>query len=113
VLRSCCSLEAFRRTHLADMDANQIASFLILQPSYPRSLRFCVERLHSAIAGVRISNNVHTPSAPERIVGRLGASLEYAGIDEIMAEGLSTYLQNLQNTANEASTALQKAYFLY
>jgi uncharacterized alpha-E superfamily protein len=113
VLRSCCSLEAYRRMHMADMEANQIASFLILQQDYPRSLRFCVERLHSAIAGVRISNGVHTPSAPERIIGRLGARLEYAGIEEILAEGLTPYLRGIETTANDASMALQKAYFLY
>ena len=32
VLRSCCSLESYRRLHLADLDATRIAQFLIFTP---------------------------------------------------------------------------------
>lgn len=113
VLRSCCSLEAYRRLHTADLDASRIAAFLILSNDFPRSIRFCVQRLHAAIAGVRSSNGAHIPSQPERIIGRLGAQLEYAALDEIFAEGLATYLAKIQSAANDASVALQKAYFLY
>ncbi len=113
VLRSCCSLESYRRIHMADLDAERIAGFLILQQDYPRSIRFCVEQLHHATAGVRISNGQHTPSPPERIFGRLGAQLEYASIDEIYSDGLSSYLSQIEQVANEGSIALQKSYFLY
>jgi uncharacterized alpha-E superfamily protein len=113
VLRSCCSLEAYRRMHMADLDAMRIAQFLILQTDFPRSIRFCVDQLHHAIAGVRISNGQHTPSAPERVIGRLGAQLEYASIEEVVAEGLPAYLNKIQSVANEGSVALQKTYFLY
>ena len=67
------SLEAYRRMHMADLDATRIAQFLILQREFPRSIRFCVDQLHAAITGVRVSNGQHSPSPPERIVGRLGA----------------------------------------
>ena len=36
VLRSCCSLETYRRLHLADLDADTVAQFLILQRDFPR-----------------------------------------------------------------------------
>ncbi len=113
VLRSCCSLEAYRRQHMADLDASRIAEFLILQSDFPRSIRFCVEQLHQAIAGVRISNGHHVPSQPERIIGRLGAQLEYASAEEILDEGLTSYLAKIEKITNEGSVALQKAYFLY
>lgn len=113
VLRSCCSLESYRRQHLADLEGQRIAEYLILQKDYPRSIRFCVEQLHRATAGVRISNGQHVPSAPERIFGRLEAQLEYASIDEILAEGLNPYLARIEQAANDGSVALQKSYFLY
>jgi uncharacterized alpha-E superfamily protein len=113
VLRSCCSLEAYRRQHMAELDATAIATFLILQRDFPRSLQFCVEQLHAAIAGVRISNGQYTPSPPERIIGRLEAHLEYASVEEIFAEGLTSYLQKIERVANEGSVALQTSYFLY
>jgi uncharacterized alpha-E superfamily protein len=113
VLRSCCSLESYRRMHTAELDATRIAEFLVLQKDYPRSIRFCLDELHKAIAGVRITNGQHTPSAPERIIGRLGAELEYAAVEDILADGLTNYLAHIEKIANEGSIALQKAYFLY
>src|SRR5947208_14122399 len=50
VLRSCCSIEAFRRNYVGDMDPLRVASFLILQRSFPRSIRYCVEQAHAAIS---------------------------------------------------------------
>lgn len=113
VLRSCCSLEAYRRAHMADLDPMQVASFLIMQTDYPRSIRYAVESACDAIQAVRVSNGVHTPSAPERILGRLGAQLEYADLGEILAEGLPSYLNKITAAAADASLAVQKAYFLY
>lgn len=113
VLRSCCSLESYRRLHLADLDATRIAQFLILQADYPRSIRFCVEQARQAIEGVRLSNGQRTPSVPERILGRLGSQLEYTDMTEILAEGLTAFLKRIEDTANEAGMKLQQTYFLY
>ena len=113
VLRSCCSLETYRRLHLADLDADTVAQFLILQSDFPRSIRFCVDHARYALELIRISNGSRTPSAPERILGRLSSLLEYTDINEVLAGGLSPFLQQIQNTVAEASLSLQKTYFLY
>ncbi len=113
VLRSCCSLESYRRLHLADLDATRIAQFLILQADYPRSIRFCLEQARQAIEQMRISNGQRSPSLPERILGRLGSQLEYADMSEILAEGLTPFLKRIEDGANEASVQLQRSYFLY
>jgi uncharacterized alpha-E superfamily protein len=44
VLRSCSSLEYYRRQHVADMDPIKVASFLLLEPGFPRSVRFAVQK---------------------------------------------------------------------
>lgn len=113
VLRSACSLEAYRRINSADLDATRVAQFLLFQRDYPRSVRFCVDQARDAITGIRVSNGSRTPSVPERILGRLSSQLEYADINEVLEQGLSVYLGKIQETVNEASIALQKAYFLY
>ncbi|MGN6725499.1 MAG: alpha-E domain-containing protein [Tepidisphaeraceae bacterium] len=113
VLRSACSLEAYRRLHLADLDARRIAQFLILQTDYPRSIRFSVDNARDALERIRVSNGVRSPSAPERILGRLSSQLEYTDIAEVLAQGLGAFLQQIQTTVNEASLAIQKTYFLY
>jgi uncharacterized alpha-E superfamily protein len=113
VLRSCCSIEHYRRQHMGDMDPLKVASFLILQQNFPRSIRYCVHEAHSAIAAIRQEVSPLSIDPAERILGRLDAQLEYGELAEIMHEGLPAYLNRIQNDLAEAALAVQKAYFLH
>jgi len=112
VLRSCCSLEAYRRQHVGDMDPLRVASFLILERTYPRSLRHAVGMAHAAIAEIRSEVNPLAIDHAERILGRLDAQLEYAEMSEILTDGLPAYLQKIRNQIAETAMAVQKSYFL-
>ena len=113
VLRCCCSLEAYRRQHVGDMDPLRVASFLILERHYPRSIRFAVAMAHQAIAAIRSEVNPLAIDPAERILGRLDAQLEYAEISEILTDGLPAYLQRIRGQIAETAMAVQKTYFLH
>lgn len=113
VLRSCCSIEAYRKAYVGDMDPLRVASFLILRRDYPRSIRYGVSKAHDSIAAIRRDVNPGAIDPAERILGRLDAQLEYAEMTEILLEGLPVYLQRLQNAVNDAAIEVQKAYFLH
>jgi uncharacterized alpha-E superfamily protein len=113
VLRSCCSIEAYRRNYLGDMDPTRVAGFLILERDFPRTIRFSVAMARRAIADIRAGINPMGIDHAERIIGRLEAQLEYAEVGEIFAEGLPQYLQRIENSIAEAALAVQKAYFLH
>jgi uncharacterized alpha-E superfamily protein len=113
VLRSCCSIEAYRRLHLGDMDPMKVASFLLLDRSFPRSVRFSVHTAYQSINQIRTGINPMGVDAAERVLGRLDAQLEYAELAEILAMGIPAYLDGIQNAIAEAALAMQKAYFLH
>jgi uncharacterized alpha-E superfamily protein len=113
VLRSCCSIEAYRRNHAGDMDPLRVVSFLLLERNFPRSVRYGVAMAQQAIAAIRTEVNPLTIDPAERILGRLSAQLEYAEPSEIAAEGVPGYMQKMQAQIAEAALAVQKAYFLY
>jgi uncharacterized alpha-E superfamily protein len=113
VLRSCCALESYRRKHVGDMDPLRVASFLILERQFPRSVRFAVGQAHRAIGAIRADVNPLAIDVAERILGRLDAQLEYGELSEILSEGIPAYLQKIQTGIAEAAMALQKAYFLH
>ena len=113
VLRSCSALESYRRKHVGDMDPLRVASFLILEREFPRSVRFCVGKAHGAIRCIRSDVNPLSIDVAERVLGRLDAQLEYGEIAEILADGIPSYLQRIQAAVVEAALALQKAYFLH
>ena len=113
VLRCCCSLEAYRRHYLGDMDPLRVASFLILERNYPRSIRYSVAMAHEAIASIRAEVSPLAIDPAERILGRLDAQLEYAEMSEVLTDGLPAYLQRIRAQISETALAVQKAYFLH
>jgi uncharacterized alpha-E superfamily protein len=113
VLRCCCSLEAYRRQYVGDMDPLRVASFLILERSFPRSIRYSVGKAQEAIAAVRAEVNPLAIDPAERVLGRLDAQLEYAEMSEILSDGLPAYLQKIREQIAETALAIQKTYFLH
>jgi uncharacterized alpha-E superfamily protein len=112
VLRSCCSIEAYRRHNLGDMDPSLLTGFLILERNFPRSIRFGVSNALAAMTAIRTSTRGGQIDPAERILGRLDAQLEYAEMGEILLEGIPAYLQKLQTMASEAAGAVARSYFM-
>jgi uncharacterized alpha-E superfamily protein len=113
VLRSCCSIEAYRRNDVGDMDPLRVATFLILEPDFPRSIRFAVKHAHDAIAAIRAELDPRGIDPAERTLGRLMAQLDYAERTEITRSGVPQYLHKIQADVIDAALAIQKTYFLH
>jgi uncharacterized alpha-E superfamily protein len=113
VLRSCCSIEAYRRSYIGDMDPVRVAAFLLLEGDFPRSVRFAVIQAHAAIAAIRAEVNPRGIDAAERALGRLKIQLEYAEPAEIIKPGVAQYCDKIQTDVAEAALAIQKTYFLH
>ncbi|HEY9677145.1 MAG TPA: alpha-E domain-containing protein [Drouetiella sp.] len=113
VLRSCCSIEAYQRKYIGDLDPLNLAAFLLLDAESPRNVRYSIRAAKEAIAG--IAGSVHTTDtdACERILGRLAARLEYAEISELAGDRLKPFISKLQASISEASNAIENAYFLH
>ena len=113
VLRSCCSIEAYRRNYyMGEMEPFRVAGFLVLERNFPRSVRFAVSAAAVAMAGIRSQTRGSTIDPAERILGRLDAQLEYSQLDEIAAEGLGNFMQRIQTAISDAALAVQQSYFL-
>ncbi len=110
VLRSCSAWDAYKAAYGAEVRPAWVAEMLLFSDEFPRSVRFCVEKLDDAlrrISGVaprRFSNHA------EKLSGRLLAELEYGLIDEVLAFGLHEYLDELQVKFNDIGDALFHAY---
>ena len=112
VLRACGSLEAYRRMHLADFDPTQVAAFILFEPAFPRALRFSVQ--HALAAAQRIAELTNPPAAhaPDRILGRLNADLEFTDASALRGPGLTDFLLSVRRSVAQAHLAIQKTYFL-
>lgn len=112
-LRTCASIEAYRRHYIGDMDPTRVAAFMILEGNFPRSIRFCVSHAHEMIARVRSETNPRSIETAERVLGQLKTQLDYAQVEEIVAVGIPGYLQKIQDAVAEAARAVQSGYFLH
>jgi len=112
VLRMCCSIEAYRRQFLGDLDPAKIASFLILEDSFPRSIRYNVEAALESICHIRKVTSPNSLDPAEKILGKLAARLEYAEPADILQGGVRPYLAEIRTEALQASAIVQQTYFL-
>ena len=112
LLKSCTAFEAYCKKYTAEIRPMRVAEFLLLSPDFPHSVRFSVERIHSALQAVGELTD-RKASASMRLAGRLRASLSFTQIEEIMAEGLDNYLANIRTLCAQAHTAIHQIYFDY
>lgn len=113
VLRSCGSVEAYRRVHLGEIDLGRVAQFLVLQNDFPKSIRYCVRSALEAISAIRAAVRPRSVDPTERILGRLDAQLEYADPSELHTEALPAYLDRILENIAEAALAVQRSFFMH
>jgi uncharacterized alpha-E superfamily protein len=112
LLRDCVAFEAYCKVHTADIRPLRVADFLLLNPEFPHSIRFSVDRINAAlhIIGDLSERRAKTPT---RIAGRLRAQLSFSQIEEIMANGAHAYLENVRSECLQIHAAIHQIYFDY
>ncbi|HEV8246229.1 MAG TPA: alpha-E domain-containing protein [Polyangiaceae bacterium] len=111
LLRSCSALEAYRALHPTRVSPRRVLEFLVLDRQFPRTVRFSVDRA----AGVArdITGLAQRGGDVERRFGRLAAQLDYADLDELVARGAESYLDEVLLAIGDASMAVQRNFFLH
>lgn len=112
LLKSCAAFEAYCKTYTAEMRPLRVAEFLLLNPEFPHSVRFSVDMVHASLA--RIGEMTERKAEqPERLAGRLQATLNFSQIDEILASGARAYVDSVCWQCAQAHSAIQQVYFDY
>lgn len=113
LLKSCTSFEAYCQTYTADLRPERIAEFLLLNPELPRSVRFAVDTIHSSLEALAKLSGARKTGRSQRLAGKLRATLDYAQVDEIIADDIHSFLQNIHRQCSLIHTAVQQQYIAY
>lgn len=113
VLRSCSGMEAYLKIKKGDVTPWGVAEFLICHDEFPRSIRFCVDRLDSVLHEIAAAGEGQFRNEPERLSGLLRSQLDYATIDDIFRHGLHEYLDAVQVRLIELDLAFLRTYCTY
>lgn len=112
LLASCAAFEAYCKVYTADLKAERVAEFLLLNSEFPYSVRYSAERMHDALQAI-MENSSGKAAHIERIGGGLRASLAYVQVEEIMAQGLHRYLNGVIEQCRSLHAALHQVYIDY
>ena len=113
LLQSCTAFEAYCKTYTADLRADRIAEFLVLNPLFPHSIRFSADALRQSLAKIGNDLPSRRSARVDRIAGRMESTLAFGQIDEIMTAGLHAYLDSTRRQVNQVSAALYQTFISY
>jgi len=110
VLKCCSAFEAYRKQHTGEVAPWSVAEFVILHDSFPRSIRYCVDELDSALHRISGCERAHFSNEAERLSGKLGSDFNFTTISDIFQTGLHQYLDRTQGRLIEIGAAMRKEY---
>src|SRR5678815_5230545 len=113
LLRSCSALEGYCRRYTADVRPERVTEFLLLDDECPRSIRFAATRLEAALRAMARYSGRPGASRPERLSGRLRASLDYGQVDEILSDDPHAYLTGVSRQCAQIHSSVYQSYISY
>jgi uncharacterized alpha-E superfamily protein len=108
VLKSASGLEAFRRAHPGALTIENVLAFLLLAPTFPRSILYSLTAAEAQLAQLLPTERL---SRPQRVIGRLRSDLEFADINELMAGEASEFLGRVLNDIRWAAELIGVQFF--
>jgi uncharacterized alpha-E superfamily protein len=105
VLRSCRAYEAYQRLYVGRVEAEHVVDFLLLHPTFPRSVRFSLEAAAQALAAVAGGS-----ASASRLLGRALADLKFVDLEELRDEELHAFLSGVLERCVAISRAVQEHY---
>lgn len=111
ILRSCGAIGAFRSAARA-FTPEKIVGFLVFSVDFPRSLRYCVDRIDNSLHRISSSPRGSYTNAAERLCGALLARLSFGAPIEVFADGPHAYLDDVQTQLNAIGDQIFQNYVL-
>jgi hypothetical protein len=94
------------------IEPKAVASFLLLDPNFPRSVRYCLGRIQETL---RIVSGRSLPGAPDALECLSGLTLarwSYTSIDDLISGGLHEAIDDLQSDLNSLHNLIEERYFV-
>ena len=111
ILKSVTAWEAYCKVYNPALEPVQLVEFLLYNPEFPRSLRFCVDSIVQSLHSLATATGRSRNSRLYRIAGRLQSTLSYDEIEDIYE--LHGYLWNIQQQIFQIHDTLYSTYITY
>jgi uncharacterized alpha-E superfamily protein len=112
LLRCAGAYQMFRQSRQQMIEPKAVASFLLLDPNFPRSVRYCLGRIQETLRIVSGRSLPGPPDALECLSGLTLARWSYTSIDDLISGGLHEAIDDLQSDLNSLHNLIEERYFV-
>ena len=110
VLKSVSGFEMYRK-RFGRIAPKRVAEFLLLDPEFPRSVRYCVKNAADALSAITGTPRGSFRNAAEQMLGQLNGELDFTGAGEIIKSGLHEFLDETQTKLNTIDDSIFQTFF--
>lgn len=111
LLRAAAGYHAFRRVHQRGLSPANVAGFLLLNDSFPRSVNLCVRQVDDLLHGLRGGFGLRGGTAALERLDEMRAVLHHRGIADIIGDGLHEFLDQVQGALIRVSEDIARDFF--
>ncbi len=113
LLRSCTAFEAYCQFYTADVAADRIIEFLLLNEQFPHAIRYSIDSVLHAIQEIQESSSRRANDELKATIGRLHAMLRYATVKEILSGGAGPFLHTIRRECMRIHELIYRHYINY
>lgn len=113
LLRCCTAFEAYCQVYTADLSADRILEFLLLNRDFPHAIRYSVDGIMSAVESIQRTGGRRPPEELTAGIGRLHAMLGYTTIGEILAGDPAMFLHTIREQCMRIHELVYRYYVQY
>lgn len=110
LLKSASALEMYCKQH-GRIAPNPVAEFLILNPNFPRAIRYCLTKAEDSLHAIAGSESDRHSNLAEKRLGRLRSEMDYIDMAEILSGGLHEFFDSFQFKLNRTGDAIYETFF--
>jgi uncharacterized alpha-E superfamily protein len=114
VLRSASALEAYRRVYGNLIAVDRVVEFLLFDPGFTRSARFCLDRLEAALERIRVAASELPSLEPGPSPSdQLASALRDGRVDQVLSSGLHEFLMEVQDHCAAIGSMIADRYLRF
>ncbi|MFE8116852.1 alpha-E domain-containing protein [Brenneria goodwinii] len=106
LLRAVSAREAYHSIYRQPISRETVTELLVLRADVPRSLHSCMDDLVQQLEAI----GSQRAKVPQRLAHLLHVELRFSTLDDIMEEGLDTYLNHFLSKINELADSIRHTY---
>ncbi|MBW4656441.1 MAG: alpha-E domain-containing protein [Kaiparowitsia implicata GSE-PSE-MK54-09C] len=110
LLKSVSGYEMYRKRQHR-ISPQEVASFLILEREFPRSIQFCLLQTERSLHCITGGSQGVWQNPVERELGKLRSELDYLTIEEITKIGLHEFLDQTEISLNSVGERIFETFF--